>query len=479
MVCLITSLESAGDQIREVVGSSRLLTDKKSLKRYSSDQSFVPSRSPLMAVKASSEEEVQNILRIADTSRIPVTPYSTGANNQGAAIQSVPGIVLDLSEMTRIIDIDTISRNAVIEPGVTFHDLQSAARKKGLRVLTPIEQPSSASVLATYLEYVPTYSWAKYGDENLLTMHVVLPSGKLLRTGAAAYPVVEKPYDPVHIPFSYLGKIWFGSQGTLGVVTWGTVKLKNIHDRNEAKFISLDRFDKAPSLIRRIKTLRLGEELFLLNKMELALLLAKQPSQVKAMRSSLPNWSIVIVIRGDDEEFRYQAEDLKDICKKEGVNVADSPKGASEAGRVILKEIEDPRGWAHTSRYKGARTTLPFIAPIRKLPIFQTIVSDLAKSYSYDVSDIGTMIVPGEVSRVYYQYTFCRNPADKEQTRRGQALHNACAKKLISSGAFFYRPYGDIARLVYDRSPAYHRIIQLFKKTVDPNGIMNPGKLSM
>ena len=129
-----------------------------------------------MAVKASSEEEVQNIIRIADSSGLPVTPYSTGKNNQGAAIQSVPGMVLDLSEMTKIIEIDTISRNAVIEPGVTFHDLQSAARKKGLRVLTPIEQPSSASVLATYLEYVPTYSWAKYGDENILTMHVVLPS---------------------------------------------------------------------------------------------------------------------------------------------------------------------------------------------------------------------------------------------------------------------------------------------------------------
>ncbi len=432
-----------------------------------------------MAVKASSEEEVQNILRIADSSGIPVTPYSTGANNQGAAIQSVPGMILDLSEMKRIIDIDTISRNAVIEPGVSFEDLQTAARKKGLRALTPIEQPSSASVLATYLEYVPTYSWAKYGDENILTMHVVLPSGKLLRTGAAAYPVVEKPYDPVHVPFSYLGKIWFGSQGTLGVVTRGTVKLKNIHDRNEAKFIILDRFDKAPSLIRRIKTLRLGEELFLLNKMELALLLSKRTDQVKAIRSSLPNWSIVIVIRGDEEEFSFQAEDLKDLCRKQGAKLADHPKGVSDAGEMVLKEIEKPRGWAHTSKFKGARTTLPFIAPIRKLPIFQTIVNDLSKSFSYDISDVGTMIVPGEVSRVFYQFSFCRNPADKEQGRRGEELHYACAKKLISAGAFFYRPYGDIARLVYDRSPAYHRIIQLFKKTVDPNGIMNPGKLCM
>ena len=121
-----------------------------------------------MRSKARNVSEVQDVVKICNHHRITVTPYTTGTNNQGAAIPALGGVVVDVSRMNRVLEIDPVSRNAHIEAGVTFAQLLDETEKVktelapyGLRVAAPVELPASASVLVNFLEYVPDVDLAQ------------------------------------------------------------------------------------------------------------------------------------------------------------------------------------------------------------------------------------------------------------------------------------------------------------------------------
>ena len=471
------SLEFFQEGFSNIVGVEDVISDPHTLEKYSKDQSFVPPRKPLLVVRPETMTEVQEIVKMANRYKVPLTPYSSGKNNQGATIPFATGVIIDLSKMDRVSEIDMENRNVAIEPGVTFARLQKEAKKHDLRVLTPIELPSSASVIATYIELCPLYSWSKYGTENMLTMELVLGNGDILRTGSSATPIIDKPYDPVAGPYGFLNKIWFGSQGTLGIVTQGIVKLKTLHDTNKAFFVSSDKIDNILRVVKDIKRARIGEEIFLANNMELALLLAENPSDVIKLRKALEPWTLVVIIRGFNEEVEFQEKDLGDIVAKYNMKLRDEIKGIESADKIILNEIEFPHGWEKTSQFKGARNVIPFITTTETIQEFNNLAYRLADKYDYPSENIGCFMLPVELGRVHYQYSFARDPGDPNETQKVKELFYELCDLLIKQGAFFSRPYGDCARLVYSRAPNYYSFIKELKKIVDPEYIMNPNRI--
>jgi FAD/FMN-containing dehydrogenase len=470
-----TDLLQAG--LSAIVGTEDMISDTAFLGKYSSDQSFVPPKRPILAVRPKTTVEVREVVRMANRYNIPITPYSSGKNNQGAAIPSAGGVIVDLTKMNNIIEIDPLNRNAVIEPGVTFAQLQKEAKKSGLRVLTPLELPSTASILATYLELSPLYSWGKYGLETLLTMELILGNGETLRTGNAFNAVTKKPYDPNSNPYVILNKIWLGSQGSLAIATRGVVILKNIHEANKVYWGAFDRFEDSFAPVRSIQRNRIGEEIFMLNNTELALLLAEELGDVTELIKNLKPWNLVVLIRGFEEEVKFQEEDLKDIAAKYKIEFKEEVGDIGKSGEVLLKEIEDPSGWEKTSQFKGARNTIPFITKIEKVPEFNKLTWEIAENYGYPPDDIGCLMVPVEVGRVHYQYSFARKPNDDEESERLKQLFFELSDLLIRRGAFFSRPYGEWAQMMYLRTPSYYTMLKEFKKLLDPRNIMNPDRI--
>lgn len=460
-----------------IVGGDHVISDTGSLEEYSMDQSFVPPKMPLFVVRPKTTMEVREIVKMANRYNLPITPYSSGTNNQGAAIPSAGGLLVDLTRMNKIIEIDVANRNAVIEPGVTFGQLQTEAKKYGLRVLTPLEVPSSASVLASYLELSPLYSWPKYGVETLLTMELILGNGEILRTGNAVNAAVRKPYDPNSNPYVILNKIWFGSQGTLAIATRGAVILKNVHKRNKVFWGEFDRFEDTLPPIRAIQRGRVGEEIFVTNNTELALLLAKTSRDSENLRKALKAWVLVMVIRGFEEEVDFQVEDLKDIATEHRMELKEELRCVDKSRDLLLTEIEFPSGWVRMSQCKGARNVVPFTAPVEKIPEFNRIANEIAEKYGYLSDEIGCLMLPVDVGRVHYQYSFSRNPEDPEETEKVKQLVFELSDLLIRRGAFFSRPYGEWAQMVYMRTPSYYCMLKTFKEIFDPRDIMNPDRI--
>lgn len=468
------------EQICAIVGRSHVIVDHDALQEYAAGNiSFIPERFPLLAVRPGTVEEIQAILQVANRNRFPVTPFSSSTNGHGASIASIPGITIDLRRLNKIHLIDEMCKNAIIEPGVTFVQLQEKAKEKGLKVLCPIDLPATSSVLSTYIEMTPLFSWPKYGTETVLTMEVVIPNGDLVKTGMAAVPVVETPYFPFGTTPSYFNKVWFAAQGTLGIVTKAVVKLKNLAPANQVLFIPFNLFEESFILIRELKRLDSPVELFLADSTYLAGLLAEESEQFERLKTTLPHVTAILVLRGEDEQVAYQRADIEDLCQKYQREVLDSLPGDRDALAKLLSELSLPRGYERFRNMKGAYQVIPFITMIEQIPFYNQLVSRICCNFGYDMQAMGKMLLPVEPSRVHYHYSFYTDPGNQEEYARVKLLFATISSSLIKMGAFFSRPYGEWAGLVYEKASSYKTMLRTIKRAVDPCNIMNPGKLNV
>jgi len=473
-------VEELKEKILAIVGRENIIVDPENLQEYATENiSYIPQRCPLVAVRPGTVEEIQAILQIANRNGIPITPFSSSTNGHGASIPTVPGITIDLRRLNKIHHVDEVCRNAIIEPGVTFAQLQEKAQEKGLRTLCPIELPSTSSVLSTYVEMTPLFSWPKYGTETVLNMEVLIPNGDLVKTGMAAVPVIETPYFPFGTTPSYFNKLWFGAQGTLGIVTKGIVKLKTISTVRDLLFVPFKAIEESFPVIREIKRLDCAVEFFIANATYLASLLAENGKTFETLRGSLPPVTAILTLRGEEEQVRYQREDLNDLGKRMGVAIDDTLPPDEEARDKLLNEIELPVGYQRFKKMKGSYHVIPFIALTQQVPLFNQIVSRAAQGLGFDLQNIGMMLLPVEPGRVHYQYSLYVDPGNQQECSTAKRLFETVSRTLIKMGAFFSRPYGEWAGLVYEKASSYKTMLRNIKGEVDPYHIMNPGKLNL
>jgi len=467
------------EQVERVVGSENIIEEPKELEPYSKDMSFVTPRAPVFAVKVRSAEEVKAIVQLANIFRVPITPFSCGQNCQGAHIPTLGGVVLDLSQMKGL-EIDELSRNAIIEPGVTFKELAEAAKKYGLRPLYPVTLPAEASVLVTNLERCPLYSWYRYGSElNLLTMEIVLPNGKFIGTGQWA--MFNRKYkqsaSPETIAYG-ISRMFLGAQGTFGIATKGAVVLKNIHEANEVVFMTFNKLGDVISAFKQVAKVDVGEEVFAMNSIRFAAQFAGSPSEVKELAKNLPPWIVTVVLRGPrDEVAEVQLPDLKDSAKEIGATLVEDIDGMPGSAKLILNELGLPQGVKKLARVRGAYNFIPTIAVPGDVPGLDEIVAEVASKINN--AEVARFLMPADwaARAVYYEVGYFRDPQNTDETDMIKNIFYETSEKLFMSGAFFDRPYGPWAQMVYNRANTYYRTLARIKKIIDPNGIMNPGKL--
>lgn len=468
-------------QIASIVGEANLIADPDGLVQYSGRDNIrlSPARLPLMAARPATVAELRDLLRVAAQNRLPVTPRSSAPCGHGGSIPAVPGLVLDLRRMNRVHAIDPVCRNAIIEPGVTFAELQDQAAPKGLRALVPLELPASASVVSSYLDMAPLYAWPRYGTETILTMEVLLPSGETMKTGIAAIPMVDKPYFPFGTNPAYLNKVFFGAQGTLGIVTRAVVKLKTRFEKQAVHFIPCQSFAESLPAIRELKRLDYAVELFAANATALAGLLSEDGAGFQAVRAALPPVSLVLVLRGEAEEVAYQEADLADLAARLKLELQKELPGVRGAGAKLLQEIERPAGYERQQKFMGGFAVMPFVCMAAQLPMFGMVLGQMAGAFQADRSRIGELLLPVEAGRFHFQYSFYFDPKKPADAGLTQKLFEVLSSTLIKAGAFFSRPYGDWAGEVYAKASGYKTLLNEIKQSIDPGGIMNPGKLNL
>ena len=238
-------------ELKEIVGAKNVLDDKETLALYSADQSLSSPKEPAVVVRPKDTAEVQEVIKFANKTLTPVVPASSGIHFWGATLPEQGGIILDLSRMNKILEIDAQNRKVKIQPGVTWPQLMEALKEHDQIPLNPLFPHPKTSALTSSLErepmLIPKY---EYGDP-VLTMEVVLPTGDIFKTGTASAANTQEGYPEG--PGIDFYRFFLGAQGTMGIVTWLNIKTEYRPKQQKAYFVAFNELQDAAEPIYQIQ----------------------------------------------------------------------------------------------------------------------------------------------------------------------------------------------------------------------------------
>ena len=476
------------EELAKIVGDENVADDPATLEEYSKDNSFTPSRKPFFVVYPSSPEEVREIVVLASRQGMPLIPVSSGPPRfKGDTVPSMGGVVVDLTRMNKVLSVDRRNRIAMIQPGVTFKQLKDELEKHGLLPLMPLHPKLRKSALASYLERepitTPKYHWESL--DPLLCTEAILGTGDVLRTGSAAGPGeidelvslgqgLANPLGPAQADFV---RFFHGAQGTMGIVTWATVRCRIKPSLQQLVVAKSDSLKKLIPLAYRLLRRRIGEELLILNNSYLAYLLGRHPDEGEA--ASLPAWVLITVLAGytffPEERVEYQLSEVKEAAKSLKLELTDELDGVDSS--TILGVLQSPSKEPYWKlRYKGGCQDVFFLTTLNMTPMFWKEFMELSRLKGYPERDVGVYIQPIiQGCAAHLEFTLPYDPEAEEELVR--VFFQDASRAMFRLGAFYSRPYGLWAEIAYGGDAETTSVLRKLKGIFDPNGIFNPGKL--
>ncbi len=466
-----------------IVGSEYVSDDPETLEKYAGDYSFVQPRKPSCVAYVANAEEVQNVVKYANEKMMPVTPRSSNVSFYGAGIPGEGGIIVDLSRMNKILEIDARNKRVKLEPGVTWQQVQTELEKEGLMVCNPLLPHPAKSVLTSAMEREPILICKTEYSETMLTSELVLGNGEMFWTGSALSKGMKVQICPdAMIPGA---RLWQGAQGTLGIMTWANIKAEYLPTMDKVFFIQFDRIEDVAEPIYRIQRRMLGNECFVLNNFDLAAILADSwPEEFEELRRRLPAWTVILCLsalhRLPEEKIAYEEEALMEVASALQFEVQPTVGGIPGLAGTVQKLLRKP--WPKDDywklRYKNSCHDVFFHTTLDRVHEFTEIMTHIAAKYGYPTKDIGVYLQPLDRARaVFCQFGFHNNPEDARETEMVKNLFLEASEEAIDRGGFFTTPYGQWADMVYSRTASYTRVLKIVKNAYDPNNILNPGKL--
>ncbi len=478
-----------------IFGKERVFDHEPTLTQYAQDQSFSPTRKPDFVVFAETVEEVQQMVMLCNETSTPLIPYSSGLNFHGAALPDHGGVILNLSRMNKILQVDEENWFAVVEPGVTFEQLQTELLKRKFRLMIPFGVPPKRSALTSYLERDPVMAAPsfEYGNFLIMDTELVLPTGEVFKTGIwCCGGGAGGPMGPVR---NVLFRLWTGAQGTLGIMTKMGMQINPFIEERKALFISFADLSQAIEPLMRIQRREIGMECFLLNRFNLAALLSEEwkvpekfptpptPSEsFEHFKRVLPPWVLTICINGaprhPEEKIAFEEEALREVCHSLNVEVKEMLPQVSGLNRIILNEILYPWGVLKKFNYRGSVHSLTFKCSLTDIAEMEAAVKKACDAHGYDNSSVGAYLLPLERGRAMHcEFDLHCDLGDAKQRDKVKGLWRKASEILLNQGAYFDRPYGAWAEMVYQRAGNYTTKLKEIKRELDPQGILNPGKL--
>jgi len=423
-----------------ILGKENVFDDEKTLRKYSSDQSFEILQTADLVVFVQSVEQVKEVIKYANAKDVPVVSTSSGLNLHAAVVPKKGGILLNFSKMNRIIDIDEGNRLVVIEPGVTFSQLQDELEKKGLRALIPFGSHPDSSALAGWLERnsVLVSVNIESGNDLLMGAESVLSDGKFIRTGL---------WFSEGNTSSHTGE----EQATMGVITRACFKVEKLPAERKMYALQFESFNEVIEPLKLIQFSEAGFECFLLNHFNMATLFSVSwripsefPSQklssneFESLRSRVPTWTLIVCLSGSPEFGAEKIVFQEDVLEKISLKMNLIPYCVTDQEEFLLKEMLRPWNILKKFCFRGSVRDLSLKVPLKRVPEFQKIITETAKGYGYLIEDIGAYIYPIECGRaVYCEFDFHFNPEDPDEKEHIKSLWLEAKEKLVEAGAFF------------------------------------------
>lgn len=494
---LSDNLAGALAALKEALGEPWATDAPSILCGYARDQGMQPAAYAHIVCMPSSTEEVQAVYRIANEYLIDVMPYGTGVSTMGAHFPLYGGLMMDLRRLDRIVELDGENLFAVIQPGITFLELQAAAQLVGCRLLNP-STAATAGVISNHLFCNINTMSSKYGFgmDNIIDVEVVLPTGEIVRSGPASYGAVK---GHVQGPGPDFSSLWRYAMGTLGTVTKMTVRLYP-----EAPFhhqvcpcYEEDRLDVIAEALYRVANDNLSLELAHLMNSFYGIFMGDTNAEASKLAELMPRHNLLTIFGGETaEESELKGELTQRMLEREFPMIDFLPL---ESLLDLTEDYEyiNFEKWVKffnvTCRVMRVRGSFQIGALIDKIEHMVPVERDMRVACTNQVGttddslapdDASTYLQPYHMGRsAYLEYDMYTNQCDKDDLIRilmgyGRATGSAMGKGMVFAAGLVALIKG-IQRAEQALSVARPNIIPLlnaftaFKMTLDPNNVSN------
>ncbi len=455
--------ESIKQALCEIVGQQNYTDSLIDMVSFSYDASEHSHR-PYCAVWVETAEQVSKILQLANRESVPVVPRGAGTGLSGMAVPIRGGIILDLSRMNRIIRISIEDRLAIVQPGVVYADLEKALIPYGF-FFPP--DPASGKV-STLGGNVATNAGglkgAKYGTtrDYVLGLQVVLPDGRIMKTGSRAMKSVSG-YD--------LTRLFVGSEGTLGIVTEIILK---INPKPTAASTALATFDDLEDAGRAINEIMhsgiIPSALEILGKE--TIMAINQNTDL-----NLPEVDAMILAEADGytpEETDYQIKKVLEVFERNHPKEVKQAKTEKEVGEL----------WAARKSAYGvlARIKTHFVledvtVPMANITALLKGIQEISKKHHIQIATFGHAGDGNLHPQILY------DGYDPEQVERKEKAAADLFKLAIALDGTLTGEHGiglsKAPFMTLEHDPVAMEMMRNLKKMVDPNNILNPGKMAL
>lgn len=449
-------------RLQKIAGKESVLTSKEDLTTYSYDATAIWVHMPDVVVLPTTSEQVSQVLRLANDNRIPVTPRGGGTNLSGGSIPIKGGIVLSTTRMNNIIDISRPNMTATVEAGVVLQDLNIALARESLFYPPDPQSFLGCTIGGTVAENAGGPRCFKYGvtKQYVLGLEVVLASGYIMNIGGVV-PKNRTGYDLV--------MLFTASEGTLGVITKVVLRLLPKPLAEKSMMAIFDDMVVAGEAVSNIVSSGvIPSKIEFVDNWVIKRIEELMPMGLPKDADAL----LLLQADGSPEAVERETNQIVDICQRSGARETKLARDQAEADRLW-----EARSAAVATVFSAAHTVLveDVVVPRDKIAQFIERVRQISEKYNVCIPLVGHA-ADGNIHP-----NILTDQRDAEHFERAKRARDAIFTTAISLGGVLSGEHGIGLEKQHFLSkamdPVAIEIMKQIKNTLDPNDILNPGKI--
>ena len=439
---------------------NHLVTSQAVRDQHAHTTTWLPSQPPDAVVFAQEAADVQDVVRVCAAYRVPVIAFGTGTSLEGQVNAPAGGICVDFRDMNRVLEVHPEDLDCVIQPGVTRKALNEHLRDQG--VFFPIDPGADASLGGMASTRASGTNAVRYGTmrENVLALKVVRGDGEIITTGTRAKKS-SAGYDLTHL--------FVGAEGTLGIITELTIRLRGIPETIAAAACSFDSVRGAcQATIMAIQTGIPVARIELLN--------AEQVAACNAYsKLSLPETPLLLLeFHGSEADVAEQSKNFAEIaseCGGLGFTWTTRPED-----RTRLWQARHDAYWAVKALRPGAGVVATDVCvPISRLADCVTETEDDLKRLRLQSP------IVGHVGDGNFHCSLLCDVDDADEMARGEEFMHRLVERALSMDGTCTGEHGiGQGKQKYLKGELGSEAIdamRAIKQALDPQNIFNPGKI--
>ncbi|HET7657559.1 MAG TPA: FAD-linked oxidase C-terminal domain-containing protein [Bacillales bacterium] len=446
-------------QLRQLIGEDRVTDNRTILERHSKDESYHEARLPDAVVFPETTEEVSKVVKFANEEGIPVVPFGIGSSLEGHVIPLKGGISIDFERMNRVLEVRPGDFLVKVQPGVTRTQLNLELKKYGL--FFPVDPGADATIGGMASTNASGTTSVRYGimRNQVRDLEVVLASGEVIHSGGLA----EKSSSGYN-----LNHLFIGSEGTLGIFTEITLRVYGIPEvvmAARAVFETVEQTVKAA-----VDLLSAGIPIARVELVD-----ARSVKQVNHhSETDYPEKpTLFLEFHGNEAGLNQDVAFARELIKDEGGLAFEAETDSKR--RAKLWEARHHLAYAFIHGFPEKKMMLTDVC----LPLTELTGAICHARVAIDASGLDGAVL-GHVGDGNFHSILMYNPNQAEDLARANEVNEKIVAYSLERGGTCTGEHGvGFGKSKYQRREhgAALDVMKSIKQTLDPKGILNPGKI--